>query len=470
MTAALSKSARRRTTLRPPSRLASALHGKVVIPEQARFDEARRAWNLAIDQHPSAVVFPESAQDVAAAILFAREFGQQIAAQGTGHNAGPLGSLEDTILLKTERMRGLMIDPISRTARVEAGVLWLPVVEAAARHGLAALAGSSPDVGVVGYTLGGGMSFIGRKYGLAANHVRSIELITADGRLVRADREHQPDLFWALRGGGGSFGVVTALEFELLPITQAYAGVLWYPIERGHEVLRAWRELTQSDRLPDELTTVGRLLQLPPIPEIPEEVRGKSFVIVEAYHLGEPAIADELLAPLRALGPVNDTIATVPMPALSHTHMDPEQPVPGAGDGLMIDRLPSEAIDALVDVAGASAPFPLLSVELRHLGGEFERARPEHGAVGSIDAQYAMFAVGMVPAPELEAAVREQVQAVKDTLAPWAARHMYLNFAETEREPSTFWAEQAYHRLRRIKATIDPDDVIRSNHPIPPAR
>jgi UDP-N-acetylenolpyruvoylglucosamine reductase len=455
---------------RPTSRLASALEGKIVIREHAGFDDARQAWNLAIDQQPSAVVFPESPQDVAAAILFAREFGQQIAAQGTGHNAAPLGSLENTILLKTERMRGVTIDPVARTARVEAGVLWLEVVEAAAQHGLAALAGSSPDVGVVGYTLGGGMSFVGRKHGLAASHVRSIELVSADGQLVRADRHNDPDLFWALRGGGGSFGIVTALEFELLPIREAYAGILWYPIERGHEVLHAWRELTQSGQLPDELTTVGRFLQLPPIPEIPEEVRGKSFAIVEAYHLGEPAQADELLAPLRALGSVNDTIATVPMPAFSHMHMDPEQPVPGAGDGLNIDHLPPEALDAFVEVAGAGARFPLLSVELRHLGGALGRPRPRNGALSSIDAQYAMFAVGMVAAPELEQPVREQVQAVKDTLAPWAARHMYLNFAETKREAATFWTEQAYHRLRRIKATVDPDDVIRSNHPIPPTQ
>ena len=454
--------------LRPPSPLTSALAGKIVIPEHASFDEARRAWNLAIDQRPVAVVFPESPQDVAAAVLFAREFDQRIAAQGTGHNAGPLGPLEDTILLKTERMRGIEIDPVNRVARVEAGVLWLEVVEAAARHGLAALAGSSPNVGVVGYTLGGGMSFLGRKYGLTANNVRSIELVTADGRLVRTDRDTEPDLFWALRGGGGSFGIVTAIELKLFPITQAYAGILWYPIDRGPEVLHAWRNLTQSD-LPDELTTVGRFLNLPPIPEIPDQIRGQSFAIVEVYHLGDPAQADELLAPLRALGPINDTIGPVPMPAVSHMHMDPEQPVPVAGDGVLVDRLPAEALDAFVEVAGAGAQFPLLSVELRHLGGELLRPRPGNGALSSIDAQYAMFAAGMVPAPELEAPVRAQVQAVKDAIAPWSARHMYLNFAETPREAATFWTEQAYHRLRRIKAAVDPENVIRANHPIPPA-
>ena len=449
------------------SQLTSALPNRVVLPEHVGFDEARRAWNLAIDQRPAAVAFPESLQHVAAVVLFAREFGLRVAAQGTAHSAAPLGSLDDTILLKTERMRGVSVDPAHRTARVQAGTVWLEVVEAAARHGLAALAGSSPDVGAVGYTLGGGLSLLGRRYGLAANHVSAIELVTADGRLVRADPEHEPDLFWALRGGGGSFGVVTAIEFNLFSITQAYAGILWYPIDRGLEVLHAWRELTQSD-LPDELTTVGRFLNLPPIPEIPEPVRGKSFAIVEAYHLGDPVDADDLLAPLRALGPINDTIATVQMPALSHMRMEPEQPVPAVGDGLMVDHLSADALDAFVEVAGAHAQFPLVSIELRHLGGELRRKRPEHGALASIDADYAMGAVGMVPAPELEAPARTQVEAVKAALAPWAASHMYMGFADTQQDTATFWTEQAYDRLRRIKTAVDPDDLIRSNHPVPP--
>jgi FAD/FMN-containing dehydrogenase len=453
-----------------PGRVPRALEGKIFFPPDDGFDVARRAWNMAVDQRPAAVALPESAQDVAAAVRFAADSGLRITAQGTGHNARPLGPLDDTILLKTERMRGIRIDPQQRIARVQAGVVWLEAVRAAARHGLAALAGSSPDVGVVGYTLGGGMSFLGRRYGLAASNVTAIEVVTADGRLVRADWDNEPDLFWALRGGGGSFGIVTALEFRLFPISEVYAGILWYPLERGAEVLHAWRELTQADP-PDELTTIGRLLQLPPIPDVPAEVRGRSFAIVEAYHLGDPRQADELLAPLRRLRPENDTIAAVPVPALSHMHMDPEQPVPAVGDGLMVGQLPGEAVDALVEVAGAGTRLPLLSVELRHLDAEFGRPGPENGALAAIDAQYAMYAVGMTPVPELETPVGAQVGAVKDALAPWAARQMYLNFAETpRRSPSAFWTEQAYRRLRRIKAAVDPGNVIRANHPIPPAR
>jgi hypothetical protein len=445
-----------------------SLDGKVVLPGDERFDDARRAWNLAIDQRPAAVVFPESAADVLAAIRYAAEQGLRVAAQGTGHNAGPLGPLADTMLVRTDKMRGIRIDPQAQTARAEAGVVWLDVVQAAARHGLAALAGSSPDVGVTGYTLGGGLSFLGRKHGLAASSVVAAEIVTADGRLVRADADHEPDLFWAVRGGGGSFGVVTALEFRLFPHTHAYAGALWYPIGRASEVLHAWAELTRGE-VPDELTTIGRLLNFPPIPQIPEPVRGQSFVIVEAYHTGDPAQADQLLAPLRALGPVNDTITTVPMPALSHLHMDPEQPVPGAGDGMMTGPLPAGAIDALVQAAGPGAAFPLLSVEMRHLGGEFARPRPGNGALACLNADYVLFAASMTPVPELVAPVRAQIRAVKDALAPWAAPQTYLNFAETPNPAASFWTEHAYQRLRRIKAATDPGDIIRSNHPVPPA-
>jgi hypothetical protein len=443
------------------------LEGKVVTPEHGAWETARRAWNLAVDQLPAAIVYAESAADVWAATRLATDRGLRIAAQGTGHNAAPVGNLSDTLLLKTERMRGIQIDPTSRVARVEAGVLSLELVEAAAAHGLAALAGSSPDVGVIGYTLGGGISWLGRKHGLAASHVVAVELVTADGSVVRADRETEPDLFWAVRGGGGNFGVVTALEVRLFPITEVYAGILWYPLEAGEEVLCGWMELAQGE-IPDELTTVGRLVQLPPIPEIPDEIRGKSFAIVEVIHAGDPQSADALLQPLRALGPINDTVGKMTMPELSHLHMDPEQPVPAVGDGTMLGELTSSAMSDLFDVAGPKTRLPLLSVEIRHLDGELGRGRPENGALPSIDARYAMFAVGMVPVPEAVAPTRAQVAAVNRALLPWSARQMYLNFAETGRDAGTFWSEHAHRRLRRIKARVDPRELLRANHPIEP--
>ena len=258
----------------------------IVMPGDPGWDDARRAWNLAVDQHPAAVALPASAQDVAEAVRFARSRGLRVAAQGTGHNARPLGSLEDTLLVKLTRMRRVTIDPVARIARAEAGAVWHEVVDAADGHGLAALAGSAPDVGVVGYTIGGGISWLGRSYGLAANNVEAIEVVTAEGRLVRADACTEPDLFWALRGGGGSFGVVTAIELRLFPVTEVYAGQLWWPAEAASPVLQAWRDLTQSDP-PEEFTSAAA----DALPRDPRRPRTAARTVLRYHHRQSPGPA-----------------------------------------------------------------------------------------------------------------------------------------------------------------------------------
>jgi FAD/FMN-containing dehydrogenase len=435
-----------------------------VLPHDPAWNEARVAWNLAVDQQPAAVALPESAEDVVAVVRWARSRGLRVAPQGTGHNAAAMGSLAHTVLVKTERMRGVEIDPDSRTARVEAGVLWAEVSQAAAEHGLAALAGSSPDVGVVGYSLGGGISWLARRYGLAANSVTAVELVNAEGEIVRADQENESELFWALRGGGGSFGVVTALEFQLYPIAEVYAGVLFFPIERGTEVLRAWRRWIED--VPDEVTSVGRFLQFPPIPDIPEPLRGKSFVVVEATSLLSEHATDELLAPLRALGPAMDTFATIPVERLSSLHMDPEHPVPGVGDGMLLRDFPEEAIDAIIAAAGAGSGSPLLSVEVRHLGGALGRMQPGHGALATIEARFAMFAVGISMTPEMGAAMRAHVEVVHAALASWDAGRDYLNFTERRERGERLFGSATYRRLQTVKGKVDPEDVFRSNHPV----
>jgi len=436
----------------------------LVLPHDPGWNEARRAWNLAVDQQPAAVALPESAEDVARVIRWARSRGLRVAPQGTGHNAAAMGSLAHTVLVKTERMRGIEIDPEARIARVEAGVLWAEVSEAAAEHGLAALAGSSPDVGVVGYSLGGGISWLARRHGLAAHSVTAVELVNAEGEVVRADAQNEAELFWALRGGGGSFGVVTALEFTLYPISEVYAGVLFFPIERGSEVLRAWRRWIEN--VPDEVTSVGRFLQFPPIPDIPEPLRGGSFVVVEATSLLGEAATAELLRPLRDLGPAMDTFATIPVERLSSLHMDPEHPVPGAGDGMLLADFPEEAIDALVASAGAASGSPLLSVEVRHLGGALARPRAGHGAAGTIEAGFALFAVGMAMTPAMEAAVRAHIEVVHAAMAPWDAGRDYLNFTERRERGERLFGALTYRRLQTVKAKVDPEDVFRSNHPV----
>ena len=450
--------------------LDASISGAVVTPADPDWDAARVAWNLAVDQRPAAVTLPESAEDVVAIVDFARQNGLRVAPQGTGHNAHPLENLlEATILVKTERMRGVEIDPEARIARVEAGALWMDVTGPAAEHGLAALAGSSPDVGVVGYTLGGGLSLLARRYGLSANNVAAVELVTADGQHLRADHAHHPDLFWALRGGGGSFGIVTAVELELKPLTEVYAGVMFWPQSRAREVLQTWRIWTRQN-LPDEILSVGRLLNVPPLPEIPEPLRGRSFVVVEIVYVGDEADGAELIEPLRALGPEIDTVATVPVTALSHLHMDPPQPVPGAGDGMLLKELSGDLIDDFVESAAGEAGSALISAEIRHIGGAAGRPAPEHGALAAIEAPYIMFAVGMAPTPEVAAVVNAQVDGVKTALAPGRAKHDYLNFIERKVETRSLYPNEiTYRRLRAVKAKYDPRDMVQSNHPIPPA-
>ena len=448
-------------TLTPPA-------GRIVRPGDPGWGDARQAWNLATDQQPAAIAFPRSPAEVAAAVGFARQSGLRVAAQATAYNAALLGSLDGTLLIKTSEMRQVTVDPAAMTARVAAGASWGDVTAAAAQHGLAGLAAPWPGVGVVGYTLGGGMSWFGRSYGLSANNVSAVDLVTADGELRRADLSSEPELFWALRGGGGSFGVVTAMELWLFPVTEVYAGQLWWPMHAAPSVLPAWRELTQSG-LPDEFTTSIRLMRFPVLPSIPEAVRGRWFVIADVVHNGPVAEADQILRPLRALAPMRDTVGTRPAHALGRLRDDYERPVPGVADGLMLASLPLEAIDRILLAAGPGTLSLLTTVELRLAGGELRRARPGNGALAAVDGQYLLSAAGRTATRAAAVSAAQGVEAVISALRPWSATQMYLNIAGPNRDPASFWPARAYARLRQIKAAVDPDNLIRSNHPIPPA-
>jgi hypothetical protein len=443
--------------------LRAAIAGQVFVPGKAGYDQARQAWNLAVDQRPAVVVEAGSAADVAQAVRYARAHGIRIAPQSTGHGAGPLEPLDGAMLLRTTRMRTVHIDPAARTARAEAGAVWQDVTVPAAQHGLAALAGNAATVGVTGYTLGGGLGWLARRYGLAANSVTAAELVTPDGDLIRADADHEPDLFWAVRGGGG-IGVVTALEMRLYPVGELYAGNLFFPIQRAAEVLHAWRAWT--DTVPNEVSSQGRLVRLPPAPQLPEPLRGRAFVKIEAAYLGDAGAGAELTQPLRRLGPELDTFATIPSPALSQLHMDPDQPVPFQGVGAFLSDFPAAAIDALAGLAGPDADTLLASVEVGHMGGALARPAPSGGAQPSIDANYLLTAVGATPTPDLAAAVRARARAVKDALGPWHAGYDYYNFEETPAAASAVLPPASYRRLQQIKAAYDPGQMIISAHPV----
>jgi len=442
--------------------LRDRISGPVVAPSDADWDAARTGFNVALDQRPAAVAYPESVADVAALVQVAGEHGAQVAPQGTGHGAGPLGPLEGAILVRTERLTGVEIDPQARRARVRAGARWADVTPLADPHGLAALTGSSPTVRVAGYTLGGGIGWLARKYGIACNSVRSVEIVTADGDVRTVDNARDPDLFWALRGGGGNFGLVTGLEFDLHPVSEVYAGTLFWPFERAGEILHAWSEWTGS--LPDEVTSNGRLIQFPPIPDVPEHLRGRAFVVVHAVFLTGAGEGSALLAPLRALGPEMDTFATIPPSALGMLNMDPPEPVPYAGNGGVLSAFAGDAVDALTAAAGPGSGSPLVSLEVRHVGGAVATAPPGAGALAAIDAPFLWFAVGIAPAPQALEAVERHLDRVATALTPWDAGRGYWNFAERKVDPASLVGSDAYRRLQEVRRRVDPDGRFLANH------
>jgi hypothetical protein len=322
------------------------------------------------------------------------------------------------------------------------------------------LHGSSPGVGIVGYHLGGGSGWYSRRHGLACNHAVAFEVVGADCETWRADAEEDPELFWALRGGGGGFAVVTSVEFELVEMPEVYAGALFFDFERAAEVLHAWDEWTAT--VPEEMTSVGRVMQFPPIEDIPEPIRGKSFTIIEAVFIGGEAEGSELTAPLRELGPRMNSLATVPPAGIAELHMDPPGPVSGVSDHMLLDLTP-RAIDDMLAVVGPGSGSSLTSVDLRHGGGALSRAAADAGALAKLPGTHNLFAVASTPDPSLVEPARERLDQLTAALAPYDAGR-YLSFCETPTELSTAFPAETRERLRAAKAKYDPEGILRANH------
>jgi FAD/FMN-containing dehydrogenase len=447
------------------SQLSDLVAGRVVVPGDRDWDAARQAFDLLVDLQPEAVAFPIDEHDVVAIVNYAREQGLQIAPQATGHNAGPFDSLEDAILVNTSKLGSVSIDASARRVRVGSGVKWEKVAPHLSEVGLAGLHGSSPDVGIAGYSLGGGMGWLARKYGLQANSVTAIELVTADGHLVRTDAVHEPDLSWALRGGGGNFGVVTAIEFDVYPVDEVYAGTLLFPFERASELWHTWRELLPG--LPEELMTWASVWQFPDLPTVPEHVRGGSFAILMGAFLGGEADGRELLRPLRELGPAMDTFAMGPPAVLGSLALeDWLMPLPLMTTHSLLGELPASAVDDLV-AAGAQPGSPLGLLQLRHLGGALARRTPDAGARATLPGEVQLFALG-VPGDEPSAATIEAtLEAVEDAVRPYHVGY-YPNFVERPSDVSTFFDPETWARLREVKTLYDPADLFRGNHHISP--
>lgn len=406
------------------------------------------------------VVGATSAADVAAAVRFAARTGRRVAVQSTGH--GLQSDLAGTVLVSTRRMTAVSIDPESATACVQAGARWRQVIDAAAPFGLAPLNGSSSQVGAVGYTVGGGLGPMARRYGFAADHVRRFTLVTADGQVRDVTADSDPDLFWAVRGGKSTFGIVTDVEFDLMPVARFYGGAIAFPAEAARAVLHAWREWAPT--LSDDTTTSVAMLRLPPDPSLPEPLRGRFVTMLRFLHLGSAEEGAALLAPMRALAtPLMDLVDEMPYAAVDAVHMDPTDPLPVRECGVALDALPAAAVDALLDVAGPDVPAPLAMVEVRLLGGAIARGPQVPNAVAGRNAAFNVFVIGAPFGPPIEATVAGMAATV-DAVRPWACGGL-LNFAgtATPEQVGRLWSAADRARLLAIRDRVDPTGLFATN-------
>ncbi|TMR25326.1 FAD-binding oxidoreductase [Nonomuraea turkmeniaca] len=430
--------------------LRGAVGGRVLLPGDHGFEQAAKAWNLSVEQRVAAVVEAAGAGDVAATVMYARRSGLAVTAQPSGHGAS--GDTDGVILLRTGRLDEVHVNPGERTARVGAGVQWGKVLAAAGPHGLTGLAGSSPIVSVTGYTLGGGLSWFGRRHGFAADSVRAFEVVTADGEQARVTADTDPDLFWALRGGGGDFALVTAVEFGLHPAPSLYGGRVLWPGHRTREVFDAFLEITAE--APDELSVWFTRLQIPQAPPM---------VGIDSAFLGGEAEGQALLARLDKIGDViADKRGPVAVANLGDITADPTDPAPGRARNELLTGFDDAVIDVLI-----SRPIePVLGVQIRHLGGALAASRPDAGPSGPLAEPYLLSLVGLALNPELSAAVgAKQAGIVEELGARVSGRKPYTMLARGERAAAAFSAD-TIARLREIKRARDPQGVLRANFPV----
>ncbi|GAA4539996.1 FAD-binding oxidoreductase [Pseudonocardia xishanensis] len=440
--------------------LASAVRGPVFEPGDPGFAEEASGFNVAHTPAAAVVVGATCTADVAAAVRFARASGRRVAVQATGH--GLTDELFGTVLVSTRRMDAVSIDPLNRRAVVGAGVRWRAVLDAAAPHGLAPLCGSSSHVGVVGFTTGGGLGPFGRRFGFAADHVRRFILLTADGAVREID-EHSTgsdgDLFWAVRGGKGNFGIITEIEFDLVPVSRFHGGAVLFAGEDAAAVLHTWREWAPT--MPEHTGTSVALLTTPPDPRLPEPIRGRSVVAVRFSTLAPAEEGAALLAPLRAVAtPLIDTVGELPYAALDAVHMDPTDPMPSWDRGTSLRELTAETVDALL----AHATPPLAMVEVRLLGGAVARRPEVPNAVSGRDVAFSVFTVGVLAGPEPQL-VPAAAAALVDALRPWAAEGGLVNLLG-QASPSrvgALWSPADRERLLDIACRVDPEGTFATN-------
>ncbi|MFE4196251.1 FAD-binding oxidoreductase [Paenarthrobacter sp. NPDC056912] len=432
-------------------------------PADPGFAAEVAAFNLSTQHQPDLAFGALDAEDVSAAIRWAAERGLPVSVQSTGH--GATNAIEGGLLISTRRMLELSIDPLEKTARVGAGVRWKAVVELAATFGLMGLCGSTTDVGVVGYTLGGGLPILGRKYGFASDHVIAFELVTADGTQRRVTKDEDSELFFLLRGGKGNLGIVTAMEFHLFPGSDLFAGGLYYDGQHAPAVLKQFMEWVPS--LPTEASASLAFLRLPEMDIIPEPLRGKFVLHLRYAFQGDAGVASQLLEPMRLSAPfMMDRTGPLDPTQFDTIHEDPDQPVPVREHGFLLDRLDDAAAQAILRHFGPGVESPVLMAELRLLGGALAKSADGEDCVGARDAAFSFFmgAIAVPPVMELLpsafAAVREDLREVTSSGTFVNLHGHYVDDEDRERP----WSPTVRERLRSAKATLDPNNMFSFGH------
>ncbi|WP_280355209.1 FAD-binding oxidoreductase [Nocardia otitidiscaviarum] len=429
--------------------LRQSVRGEVLLPGDADFDTAAQPWNLAVTQRVGAVVTVADADDIAAVLAAARVAGVPVVTQPTGH--GATGDIDGAVLVRTGRFDGIEIDAEARIARVGSGARWGAIQKAAAAHGLTGLAGSNPVVGVTGYTLGGGAGWFARRYGWASDAVRAFEIVAADGRPARVTADSDPELFWALRGGGGDFAVVTGIEFELFPMPSVYGGRVLFPAERAEQVWETFQELTAD--APAELSVWFQRVQIPNSPEL---------VGLDLAYLGAVEQGRELVAAIDRLGgAVSDNRGPLSVDRIGEITAEPTDPSPALSHAELLTDLGAEVTKILVREPVA----PLLNIQVRHLGGALATANPAGGARGPIAEPYLLYLLGL-GLPQLRAAVSEKLRAVVDALGEHAPGRKPYTFLGAADAAAAAFDDAALARLRAVKRERDPHGVIRANFPV----
>ncbi|MDF3301462.1 FAD-binding oxidoreductase [Streptomyces tropicalis] len=450
--------------------LEESLRGTVVRPGDASYDTARSVWNGAHDKHPALVVRCAGTADVIRAVEFARSQDLLVAVRGGAHSIAGFSTCDGGIVIDLSPMKGAVVDPVRRRVVAQAGLTWGDLDHETQAFGLAVTGGLVSSTGVAGFTLGGGVGWLLRRHGLASDNLTGAEVVTADGRVVHADAEEHPDLFWALRGGGGNFGIVTSFEFALHPVgPQVLGGLIVYPAAQARQVVDRWREACAT--MPDELTTLVNLTTAPPLPFLPEEVHGTRVVVLAGLHAGDPAAAEQAVAPLRTLGtPIADLMGPLPYLGMQ-TLLDPLWTAGSYNYFTSAFVDPSDAaVDALLRHHGAS-PTPSSELHLHQLGGAFARMPADATAFSQRDAGVLCNVIARSPdGADFDAHVAWAREARADI-----ARHghgtMYVNFTgdAAQDKVRASYPDAVHARLVRVKDAYDPTNVFHLNQNIRPS-